>query len=402
MAAEVVQSYHDQKMAQERERVALRIANGTKASSSNVIGLRMQHPSYKGLPDNSCGSKNRPFFANKDESQIPLEEKVRMAGGVIRNYDVAKKLLSQTRDIGSINMAASAGLSGMPTPSMPDAPPVFSEQESKLFELNQLLQNISDAIGANAMSEVSLNEYKSLPRLVIGLIPTLSEQEIVRVIRFMQELLEDLENLQSTSGKRENTDSIIANADRASSILADTVLLLNDSLRNIGLDEKERRLRLKSVAKSIFTPGREEALKGIPARPGISSDVSVPITKGKVMRMEAPEGILRRKIIQVPVEGQFTAPEEKMGPAFPVSDVVVPRTNVAGDDQKIADVLKQKNKNEVINIMKRLGISTTDIPIRQGHNTLLKNDYVNKLKEEIKTNPRVKRSEVRKIFFPNP
>jgi hypothetical protein len=85
MATLPVINFHNQQMAEERARVMLRVANGTKASSSALIGRRMMDPSFKGLPANSTGSRNMPFFAAKDEVNVPLEAKIQARGGMMNN-----------------------------------------------------------------------------------------------------------------------------------------------------------------------------------------------------------------------------------------------------------------------------------------------------------------------------
>lgn len=75
-------NFHNEKMAQERARVMLRIQNGLKSDSSALIARRMMNPSFKGLPDNSTGSRNMPFFATKNEINVPLEAKIAARGGM--------------------------------------------------------------------------------------------------------------------------------------------------------------------------------------------------------------------------------------------------------------------------------------------------------------------------------
>ena len=83
MATLPVINFHNEKMAQERARVMLRIANGTKSDSSALIARRMLNRTYQGVPDNSTGSRNMPFFATKNELNTPLEAKISARGGMV-------------------------------------------------------------------------------------------------------------------------------------------------------------------------------------------------------------------------------------------------------------------------------------------------------------------------------
>jgi len=188
MALPAVLAFHNQQMAQERERVALRIANGLKSDSSNIIGVRRQHPSFKGLPDNSTGSRNMPFFASKDESQCPLEDKIRMRGGVLNTkagkeygYEILKR---RARD--DMNIRATAeGLPPTPAPLM-ELDPV----ESRSLELDEILAEVDDAADAGDFSGLSAfgGDLKNIPRLVIALSPSLSEGKIGALIEFLGNL----------------------------------------------------------------------------------------------------------------------------------------------------------------------------------------------------------------------
>jgi len=190
-----VNAFHNAKMAQERERVALRIANGTKASSNLVIGHRMQHPSYKGLIDNSTGSRIQPFFASKDESQFPLEDKIAMRGGVLSTEAGMKfakaALRRRAEDLVNQKLAADG---------LPVNPPKLmelDETESKSLELNQILESLADSAEAGAFFNFSISEVSKLPRLVISLLPTFSEGQIVELINALDNIVQLAMNISS-------------------------------------------------------------------------------------------------------------------------------------------------------------------------------------------------------------
>ena len=193
MASPAVIAFHNAQMEQERQRVALRIANGTKASSNRIIGARMQNPSYKGLPDNSTGSRNQPFFAMKDESQCSLEDKIRMRGGVLatdagRKY--AKMVLKRrARDMQN-QEAAVEGLPQQPAPLLQ-----LDETESKSLELNTILDALSDAADDGQVFTIPQSELTKLPRLIISLAPTFTDDKIVVLIDVIRGIVRTLDSM---------------------------------------------------------------------------------------------------------------------------------------------------------------------------------------------------------------
>lgn len=185
MAGEISRAYHDELRAEERQRVALRIANGTKASSPQIVSYRRQHPDYTGSGGDAVGSFNRPFFANKDESQKQL------SGGVLRNFQYARSILGQrAKD----DLARQAELQGVPgeVARAEGEPPILSERESRELELNQLLSALQDEIESGNVGGIAFTEVKQIPRLLISLIPGFSAQELARLRRFVGDMLADV------------------------------------------------------------------------------------------------------------------------------------------------------------------------------------------------------------------
>lgn len=207
MATPAVQQFHNDNMRQERERVLLRIANGTKASSPQIISFRQSHPTYRGVPDNSLGSKTMPFFASKDESQCPLEDKLRMRGGVLHTkagkeygYEILKR---RARD--DINQRAAAeGLPPTPAPLTE-----LSEEESKSLELDQLLNALSDAIATGDIRAINQSiNVTLLPRLMVALAPTFSGAKLGALESFISNMWDKLVTQYEPNGR--NMDAIIA------------------------------------------------------------------------------------------------------------------------------------------------------------------------------------------------
>jgi len=255
MASPAVIAFHNAQMEQERKRVALRIANGTKASSNLVIGHRMQHPSYKGLPDNSTGSRNQPFFAMKDESQCPLEDKIRMRGGVLSTdagQQYARSILKRRAEDTDNIRRIEDGL-----PPVPPKLLELDESESKSLELNTIIDAIDDAIDAGTTFGIPLSEVSKLPRLLISLSPTFSEEQITALIDVFDDLYRRADTPQSIRrpnrlGDAEDAAESVSNA-RLAIPLGRCLAFLEEILKVVNLDnEGDKRIALLGIAKRSF------------------------------------------------------------------------------------------------------------------------------------------------------
>lgn len=201
MASEDVRAWHAQQMEENRQRVLDRIAMGTKASSPQILAARLANPLlyHSTLPDNSSGSKSRPFGGGRDDSGRPTadqmvyllqqkeaQEREAMEGG-IRNFAVAQQLLANRRRDYEELEALKEGLPPAPRPEN-----VLSDLESKDLELNILLRSISDAIESNALDNLQVSELKNVPRLLIYLAPHMDESRATEITQFINSQLEEL------------------------------------------------------------------------------------------------------------------------------------------------------------------------------------------------------------------
>jgi hypothetical protein len=191
MASAAVIAFHNANMADEKRRVALRIANGTKGSSPQIISYRHSHPSFKGLPHNSTGSRNAPFFVNTNQRGHPFDG---IVGGVIKDYRFARELLDQRAR--STNELA-ALKEGIPVPpATPSAMLTLSPEDSRVLELNQLLQTIQDIVEANALESLGAtisSDLKSILRLFVALLPSFSESDLGDFTQYFEELVIQLD-----------------------------------------------------------------------------------------------------------------------------------------------------------------------------------------------------------------
>lgn len=203
MASLLIQEFHNQAMRAEKERIMLRIQQGTKASSPDIRSMRRMNPLNfsNPLPDNSSGSKIRPFQCSKDESGRPNAMEIvlmnqmnpqSISGGVLKDFRYAKNILNRrARDMATKDLESQ----GLPAPPSPIAE--LTGLDSKNLELNTLLQNVQSSIEAGAVSQLTINDLRGVPRLLIQLTPTFTPTEAIELIRFIDDdILEVLRDIQ--------------------------------------------------------------------------------------------------------------------------------------------------------------------------------------------------------------
>lgn len=351
MASPAVIGFHNSQMAQERQRVALRIANGTKASSNLVIGARMMNKTYKGLIDNSTGSKTRPFFAMKDESDVRLEDKVRMRGGVLATDAGMKfaKAILKRRAVDMTNQQLAAdGQPIQPSPLIE-----LDESESKSLELNNILDAIADAAQAGATFGLPLSEVSKIPRLFIALSPTFSEAQITDLINTIDsiiDLLEDNVNRPLRAPRRLGDAEDAANSissDRLIGPLGRSRRFLKGLLPIVNMaNDLDRRIAIKILAKREFSKIlSKKAVDDLLAERAEAAE-----EEGADDRRPFPEAMLQMPPLEAADEAEdegeavaaAAAPRRRRPVAPPVEVEAVPKIVRVG----IIDLTEQDNYEE--------------------------------------------------------
>lgn len=273
MASEVAHEFHRQKMAESRARVGLRIDQGTKGSSPDIRSLRRENPLNfsNPLPDNSSGSKIRPFQVSKDESGRPTpmeivlanQMKASLTGGVLKDFRYARKILGQrASDVSNLDLEAQ----GLPPVASPIA--ILSESDSRTLELNSVLQAIASQINSGRVSDLTLNELRNLPRLLIAVLPSMTPPEAIELIRFIDDdIINELRNA--------DLDAEV----RLSDYFENVREFIREVIPLLGLDPVSASRGVLSVARDFFgrtivprDPGRTPQTARTPTLPTISID----------------------------------------------------------------------------------------------------------------------------------
>lgn len=266
MATPEVMSFHNANALSERERVRLRIQQGTKASSPDVRSYRRQHLAiyapHATLPDNSTGSKNRPFFATKDESHISLEDKVKMRGGVLTTPEGQKYaqfiLKRRAKDIIKQDLEAQGVEPATVLPQDTDL--VLTADESKSLELNNLLTAIDDAIEVGDVSTLTVQELKNIPRLLVAVLPTVSQSRLGELVDFVGDLIDKLEEIAEPDEDVDDEEEGLTaepsknrkNAERVLEFFRNILAFLREFAKVIGRDENTKRTALNALVKELF------------------------------------------------------------------------------------------------------------------------------------------------------
>jgi hypothetical protein len=287
MATLEVIDFHNQQMAQERERVMLRIANGTKAASSAMIWNRHFNKSYRGMIDNSTGSRNAPFFITKADAPITfisspairrvmnqeaqqsplvldsmflsdkrsadathrmrhreetadaLDNEVMKADGPAVAEGIRRKaesvrggVLKNFKYAQKILKQREADVrnqqlveDGLPREeTLVELDPI----ESRKLELRQLLQILLNNITSGNMGAFGFLEIKNIIRLLISLSPILTEAEMTEIIQALDDASEDLNELLNDNREASMRDKRV---DRTIGALYTISNLVND-MRN--------------------------------------------------------------------------------------------------------------------------------------------------------------------------
>lgn len=266
MALQAVQNWHMAQMAQERARVAARIAYGTNASSPQTVSARRANPLYHSnpLPDNSSGSKNRPFFASKDESgrasadqlvamaqgkahfgHEGMPDHVAMRGGVLRNYKYARMILNRLgQDSENINLASQ----GLP-PAAPLGPGLeLTDIDSRNMELDAALAYISDSVDSDAISSLTINELKNVPRLMMYLAPSFDDGRITDLKDAINNILTVID---TTYPATSNSDKA-RNAERISKFLQTVSNFLTEFSKYVEFSLEDKQTAALQLGKQIF------------------------------------------------------------------------------------------------------------------------------------------------------
>jgi len=343
MATPAVIGFHNATGIEERNKVLLRIQQGTKASSPQIRSYRRQHldiyQPHATLPDNSTGSKNRPFYASNGESSFSLED-MKMRGGVLSTKEGQKygKFLLNRRanDIRAKDLVAQ-GIE--PSSVLPSGETVLTPDESKALELNNLLQGVSDATEASDFSSLTIADLKNIPRLMITTLPTMTDQNFAELFEFIREMTEELEAIITPKSDRADDEVELrldtkstAGAKRIYEYLRRLLVLLRDFAKVMGRDEASKTATLRALVNEFLGIRKTTSTSIVPSEgqmrvvdrrafqpiaPGEQRASTKPVVKRKLMK-----GVVRRvPVVGIPPPSPPRLPSRPPSPpARPVDD----------------------------------------------------------------------------------
>jgi hypothetical protein len=204
MASPQTQAFFSQSNATANREVSTRIQQGTKAGTPQQLNKRRGIVKYVGEKINPKSAGATVFFGTDDSRFKPLFDSLR---GGIKDFKYAKMLLDQRKkdfdnlkglqdDFETVKQIDEA--QGRTFDDQEELK--LSPFESKLLELNNLLQTIQTAANIEDVPADALPNMKSVLRLFATVLPGLSTDDVVDYIGVLEETLPALRDELSASG----------------------------------------------------------------------------------------------------------------------------------------------------------------------------------------------------------
>ena len=264
MASEVAQQFHRQSKLISDSFLESRLQYGTKSSTPNIRNQRRELPLYYSnpLPDNSSGSKNRPFQMAKDESGRPNAMEIvamnqmkggaymknELRGGVLTDYKYAQFILKRrAQDTQNIALAAQQ----LPL----QFPPLLQidDIDKQKLALTQIITKIQDDLDTGDITTVTFDSLKSLSRILIVLSPTFDEEDITTLINVFDDMLETINTRvikQGVQAQIESTRSAVGLKNYIDKFIKPFLVGL---IKAVKLPENTKRTFINTLARSLFT-----------------------------------------------------------------------------------------------------------------------------------------------------
>ena len=252
MASPAAAAFHAEKMAAEKRRVAIRIENGTKASTPATIGYRRQHRSFNGIDTNPLGSGATLFFVNPDDTHKPFAGE--LTGGVIKDFRLAKKLLDQRARTSTNIDLIKEGQEPTPSPLLE-----LDAVESRSLELNNQLQQLQDAVDAGEITSSLVPELKNILRLFVALIPTFTGAQLADFQEFFGNMINTLEDKAAqehqpvaAAAGAVGRVGLTASENQVYLFLRNLFEFIKEFAPSVDLPRNEKEIRARAIVKKVF------------------------------------------------------------------------------------------------------------------------------------------------------
>lgn len=271
--------FHERQADEMRKNIQLRIKAGTKSGSPLQLNKKRLEPLYYSnpLPDNSSGSKIRPFQTSKDESGRPNAMEMVLAnqmaarknqvvkrGGVLTDYRTARRLLDRrAEDVRNIERE-DEGL-----PRVAGQPVILTADDTSSLQLNNLLTTLQGLISTGSFDNTILQRINLLPPLLFNVLPSYSMSDITELLDFIDDDI--ILELRNKVGGKTSISNILMDffqnvrvfLQRISPFMRLDLQTKSTAIRRIGLEMFGRR---RATARPLPRMERMPGQRGRPRR----------------------------------------------------------------------------------------------------------------------------------------
>lgn len=266
MASDVARAFHNQTSLINRQFLNDRINYGTKSSSPEVRNVKRLQPLnyFNPLPDNSSGSKIRPFQMTKDESGRPnamelvamrqAGDKQLLQGGVLKDYKYAKFVLNRrATDTKNIELAAKQ----LPVELSPLLE--IDDIDKQKLILSQVISKIQDDLDTGDVTNLTYESMKTLSRSLIVLSSSFDAKDIANLSRIFDDMTETINSRVENQGLKTQLESTRSARGIQQYITKFINPFIETLAKAVDMPENAKRALITSSARQLFASVNTES-----------------------------------------------------------------------------------------------------------------------------------------------